>query len=225
MNEYYSQANQLSKADFISRVMGYLGVGLGLNVVGAYFGNLLLPALGSYYPMVMLVLLVAQLAMAFMIGRNLETRSTNSVRIMFVIYSTILGLTISAIISQYTSASVFFAFGTTAVVFISLCVIGRTTNLDLSRFGNILRVGLIVCIIVTLLNFFILRASMVETVLTYFETLLFMGLIAYDMQMIDRYYANSENENLAIYAALQLELDFINLLIRVLEIFGRRRDD
>ena len=118
------------------------------------------------------------------------------------------------------------AFITTSIVFASLAIIGKTTKIDLSRFGTMLLTGLIICIVVSLVNLLFFRASGIDMALCYVETLLFMGLIAYDMQMIDRYYSQSENENYAIYAALQLELDFINLLLRVLQMFGtRRRND
>ena len=85
--------------------------------------------------------------------------------------------------------------------------------------------GLVSCIILTIVNMLFFRASGLDIALCYIETLLFMGITVYDMQMIDRYYSQSESENFAIFAALQLELDFINLLIRVLEIFGVRRSD
>ena len=145
---------------------------------------------------------------------------------MFIAYSFINGMTLSVIIAIYTTASILMAFITTSVVFASLAVIGKTTRIDLSRFGTMFVTGLIICIIVSLVNLLFFRASGIDMALCYIETLLFMGLIAYDMQMIDRYYSQSQNENYAIYAALQLELDFINLLIRVLQIFGtRRRND
>ena len=136
-----------------------------------------------------------------------------------------MGLTISWIFEVYTDGSILFAFVTSAVVFISLSVIGRTTKVDLSRFGSLLFFGLLSCIIVSLLNLFIFRTSMMELVMAYVETLLFMGLIAYDAQMIERYYSGTDNENYAIFAALQLELDFVNLFLRILSIFGKNKDD
>ena len=229
MNEYnnydYEQVNRISRSDFLVNVFTYLGIGLGLNALGALLGYYFLPMLGDAYSIVMIVLIVIELAMAFMIGRNLEGRSTSSVRTMFTIYSFINGLTLSVIIAVYTTASLLMAFVTTTVVFVSLAIIGKTTRFDLSSFGRVFIVGLVICIIVSTLNMFLFKATGIEVALCYVETLLFMGLIAYDMQMIGRYYGQSDNENYAIYAALQLELDFINLLLRVLQLFGVRKDD
>ena len=226
MNNYDNTVRYVSRMDFLSSVFAYLGIGLGLSAVGAVGGYYLLPMLGGAYGIVMLALVITELVLAFVLGRGLGTRSTAAVRGMFIAYSFINGLTLSVILAYYTAGSIMFAFITSSIVFASLAVIGKTTKLDLSRFSTMLFTGLMICIVVSLVNLFIFKASGIDMVLCYVETLLFMGLIAYDMQMIDRYYSQSENENYAIFAALQLELDFINLLIRVLQIFGtRRRND
>ena len=226
MNNYDNTVRYVSRMDFLSSVFAYLGIGLGLSAVGAVGGYYLLPMLGGAYGIVMLALVIVELVLAFVLGRGLGTRSTAAVRGMFIAYSFINGLTLSVILAYYTAGSIMFAFITSSIVFASLAVIGKTTKLDLSRFSTMLFTGLMICIVVSLVNLFIFKASGIDMVLCYVETLLFMGLIAYDMQMIDRYYSQSENENYAIFAALQLELDFINLLIRVLQIFGtRRRND
>ncbi|MBO7676801.1 MAG: Bax inhibitor-1/YccA family protein [Erysipelotrichaceae bacterium] len=228
MNEYNNYDNTVkyvSRMDFLSRVYAYVGIGLGLSALGAIGGNYLLPRLGSAYGVVMFGLIIAELVLAFVLGRGIGTKSTSAVKGMFIAYSLINGLTLSVVLAYYTTASVLMAFTTTAVVFVSLAIIGKTTSLDLSRFGTVLMTGLIVSIVVSLVNVLFFRASGLDLALCYFEILLFMGLTAYDMQMIDRYYSQSQNENYAIYAALQLELDFINLLVRVLRIFGTRRSD
>ena len=227
MNDFenYQEINHVSRLDFFSKVMGYLALGLGLSAIGALAGNYMMPLLGQAYMFAMLFFMGAELVLAFVIGRNLERSSTASVRALFVTYSLINGITLSVILSIYTTASILMAFVTSAVVFGSLCMIGRTTKLDLTRMGTFFMAGLVSCIILSLANIFIFRASGLDIALCYIETLLFMGITVYDMQMIDRYYSQSESENLAIFAALQLELDFINLLIRVLQIFGVRNSD
>ncbi|MBQ6216974.1 MAG: Bax inhibitor-1/YccA family protein [Erysipelotrichaceae bacterium] len=227
MNDYqqFQEVRQLSRQDFFSRVMGYLAAGLGLSAAGAMAGNFILPLFGQAYMIAMLFFMAAELVLAFVIGKDLESRSTDSVRTLFIVYSFINGITLSVILSIYTAASILMAFITTAVVFSSLCIIGKTTKVDLTRFGAFFMTGLICCIILTLVNMLLFHASGLDIALCYIETLLFMGITAYDMQMIDRYYSQSESENFAIFAALQLELDFINLLIRVLQIFGVRSDD
>lgn len=226
MNNYDNTVRYVNRMDFLSSVFAYLGIGLGLSAVGAVGGYYLLPLLGEAYGFAMIIFAIAELVLVFVLGRNLGSRSTATVRGLFIAYSFINGLTLSVILAVYTAGSIMFAFITSSIVFASLAVIGKTTKIDLSRFGTMLLIGLVICVVVSLVNLFIFKASAIDMALCYIETLLFMGLIAYDMQMIDRYYAQSENENYAIYAALQLELDFINLMIRVLQIFGtRRRND
>ena len=227
MNDYqeFQEIRQLSRQDFFSRVLGYLAIGLGLSAAGALAGNYILPIFGQAYMFAMLFFMAAELVLAFVIGKDLDKRSTASVKTLFVVYSFINGITLSVILSIYTPGSILMAFVTTAIVFGSLCVIGKTTKADLTRFGPFFMTGLISCIILTLANILLFHASGLDIALCYIETLLFMGITVYDMQMIDRYYSQSESENFAIFAALQLELDFINLLIRVLEIFGVRAND
>ena len=227
MNNFdnYVEIDHISRTDFLSRVFTYLGLGLGLSAVGAYAGQYLLPLMGSAYMFGMLTLVIAEMVLAFMIGHDLERRDTATVRMMFIFYSLINGMTLSVVLAVYTAASVLFAFVTTAIVFGCMAIIGKTTKLDLSRFGTLFFTGMIACIVLSLANLFIFHASGMEIALCYIETILFLGLIAYDMQMIDRYYSQAENENYAIFAALQLELDFINLMLRVLRFFGVRKND
>ncbi|MCR4633353.1 MAG: Bax inhibitor-1/YccA family protein [Erysipelotrichaceae bacterium] len=224
MNDY-QEISRLSRPAFFNRVLGYLAVGLGLSALGAIAGNAILPMLGEGYMFAMLFFMVTELILAFVIGSKIDRYPTSTIRSLFIGYSLINGITLSVILAVYTTASILMALLTAAVVFGSLCMIGRTTKLDLTRMGSFFMTGLICCIVLTLANLWIFKASGLDIALCYIETLLFMGITVYDMQMIDRYYAQSESENLAIYAALQLELDFINLLIRILQIFGVRVDD
>ena len=221
----YTNTYVNDKSSFLTRVFTYLAVGLGLGALGAFAGVLLLNIMGSTFVILMLALMVAELVLVVVMSRNLDTRSLSSVRGMFIAYSFINGMTLSTLLLAYTSTSVVFAFLTTAVVFASLAIIGKTTKIDLTKFGSLLMVGLIVCLVMTIINALFIRSGSMDIVMCYVETFIFMGLIAYDTQMIDRYYGQTNNENFAIYAALQLELDFVNLFIRILQIFGRRRND
>lgn len=221
----YTDSYVADKSSFLSRVFTYLAIGLGLGALGAFAGVLLLNVMGSAFLILMLVLMVVEIVLVIALSRNLESKSLSSVRGMFIAYSFINGMTLSTLLLAYTTVSVVFAFLTTAVVFASLAIIGKTTKIDLSKFSSLFMVGLIVCLVMTLINALFIRSGQMDIVMCYVETFIFMGLIAYDTQMIDRYYSQSNNENFAIYAALQLELDFVNLFIRILQIFGRRRND
>ena len=194
MNNFDNTARYVSRMDFLSSVFAYLGIGLGLSALGAVAGYYLLPLAGRAYGLLMFVLMGAELAMAFMMGRGLNTRSTASVRGMFIAYSFINGMTLSVIIAIYTTASILMAFITTSVVFASLAVIGKTTRIDLSRFGTMFVTGLIICIIVSLVNLLFFRASGIDMALCYIETLLFMGLIAYLIRVLQIFGTRRRND-------------------------------
>ena len=104
-------------------------------------------------------------------------------------------------------------------------LLGYYTKMDLSKFGTFLLMALLAIIIASLLNVFIFKSASFDLGLNIIGILIFMGIMAYDVQNIKRLYAmNPNNENLAILGALELYLDFINVFIRLLEIFGKNND-
>ena len=114
--------------------------------------------------------------------------------------------------------------GLTSIIFIILAIFGYFTKIDLSKLGNFLLIGLLAIIIVSFINIFFLNA-IVDTVVLFVGTLLFLIFIAYDIQRI-KYLANSslDENKVAIIGALELYLDFINLFIRLLQIFGNSKE-
>ncbi len=216
--------------DFLNKTYLVLCLGLILSAAFAYLGSVLilvLPATAAIAAMV--IAIIAELVVAFTFTGRLMKMSRNTAWICYLLYSALTGISLSFVIMSYTASSVIQAFLSAAVLFACMAMIGYTTKLDLSRFGTMFLAGLVATLITSLLNIFLLHSSTVSLGLCYFGIILFLGLIAYDMQRLkDLYqqglYDSVIGEKLLIYGAFQLYLDFINLFLRLLRLFGRRRD-
>lgn len=146
--------------------------------------------------------------------------------LMFVLYSVINGVTLSSIFLIYTAESITQVFLITAGTFGAMAFIGYTTKKDLSSMGKYLLMALIGLIIATLVNIFF-KSSGMSMIISYVGVLIFVGLTAYDSQKIKEMcnsieYVDESAQKLALLGALTLYLDFINLFIYLLRIFGKR---
>jgi uncharacterized protein len=145
---------------------------------------------------------------------------------VFVVYAALNGVTLSGILLAYTKASLASTFFITAGTFAIMAFYGYTTKRDLTRLGNLLFMALIGLILASVVNLF-LHLAVVYWVLTYLGVLIFVGLIAYDTQKLKRLGSSAGGDSasrLAILGALSLYLDFINLFLFLLRIFGRQND-
>ena len=135
------------------------------------------------------------------------------------------GVTLSTIFALYELNSIVMLFIISALIFAVLAYYGRNTNNDLSSWGTILFAGLIAGIILSIINLF-LGNSMLDILIDWAMLVVFFGFTAYDMNKIKALELESDldQDKLHIYCAMQLYLDFINLFIRILSIFGKRRD-
>lgn len=172
-------------------------------------------------------LLIAELALVFGVSAAINRLSLLSATLMFILYSVINGVTMSCIFLLYEVSSIATVFFITAGTFGAMALIGYTTKTDLSSMGRILFMALIGLIIATLVNMFI-QSSGLTMVLSYIGVIVFVGLTAWDTQKIKVLLmqatdANEEAQKVALLGALTLYLDFVNLFIYLLRIFGRRR--
>ena len=142
-------------------------------------------------------------------------------KISFLLYSFVSGLTFSSIFVTYQLSSIMYVFLIAAVVFGIFALIGAYTKKDLSKLGTYLAMGLFGVILITIFNLFI-GSSTTVLILSIVSILIFIGYTAYDVQKILRLYDNSilPEDNLAIYGALELYLDFINIFLDLLQLFG-----
>ena len=144
---------------------------------------------------------------------------------MFLVYSVFTGFTLSIVFVVYTSASVVSTFLMTAAIFAALALYGLFTNRNLAPLGGFLIMSLFGMIFASIVNIF-LKSPMVDWIMTYGGIIIFSGLVAYDNQKLKAMCLMSDDSSLgklAIYGALSLYLDFINLFLRLLNVFGKRR--
>ena len=173
--------------------------------------------------------IIAELALVIYLSRRIMKMSATTATLSFALYAFLNGITLSVIFLAYTGATISLAFFTTAATFGAMSLYAMTTKRDLSGIGHYLMMGVIGIIVVSLINIFI-KSPAVYYMISYIGVLVFMGLTAYDTQTILKWSAQagssmSEEQyiKLSIMGALKLYLDFINIFLFLLRIFGRRR--
>jgi len=173
-------------------------------------------------------LVIGELALVFGLSAAINKLSLTTATLMFVIYAVINGLTLSFIFLVYTASSITSVFFITAGTFAVMAFFGYFTKTDLSSLGKILMMALIGIIIATIVNIFT-KSEGLAMILNYLGVLVFVGLTAYDSQKIKQMLmmapdAGEAAQKVALLGALSLYLDFINLFLYLLRIFGTRRD-
>lgn len=173
-------------------------------------------------------LLIGELALVWGVSAMIDRLSLTTATLLFVLYSVINGVTLSFIFLAYTYESVTSVFFITAGTFAAMALFGYFTKTDLSSIGRILFMALIGLIIATIVNIFV-KSSGLGMILNYVGVLIFVGLTAWDTQKIKQMLATAEDtgetaQKVALMGALSLYLDFINLFLYLLRIFGSSRD-
>lgn len=171
-------------------------------------------------------LIFAEFALVIGVSSAINRLSLTTATLMFILYSVINGALLSYIFLAYTASSVSTVFFITAGTFGAMALVGYTTKTDLTSLGKILFMALIGLIIATLVNVFI-KSSGMTLILSYIGVLVFVGLTAYDSQKIKQMLLQAPDagegaQKLALLGALTLYLDFVNLFIYLLRIFGKR---
>lgn len=173
-------------------------------------------------------LIIAQLAVVFVLSGMVHRLSSALATALFMLYSALTGLTLASIFLVYTYSSIASTFFVTAGMFGAMSFYGYTTKRDLSRFGSLLFMALIGILLASLVNFW-LKSPALMWAITYIGVVVFVGLTAYDTQKLKAIGETvdvNDKENLrrlSIMGALTLYLDFINLFLMLLRIFGNRR--
>lgn len=167
---------------------------------------------------------IIEIVIALVLGIRLAKMHPLTMKILYVIYSILTGVTFSVIFVAFEVSSLISIFIITAIIFALLAFYGYTTKRDLTKIGTIALIALLGIIIAGILNIFIFKSTMFDTVLTMLGVLIFIAYIAYDVNKVKQLMLVIGEEKAAVYGAFQLYLDFINLFIRLLELFGKRRD-
>ena len=173
------------------------------------------------------IALFAELGVVMWLSAALHRLSMTAATMLFILYSVLNGVTLSTIFMMYTTESIATTFLVTAGTFFVMSLIGYVTRIDLSRMGNILMMMLVGFIIATVVNIF-LASGTLYWILTYAGVIIFVGLTAWDTQKLKMIYLqhgtpDESGQKLALLGALTLYLDFVNLFLFLLRIFGDRR--
>jgi FtsH-binding integral membrane protein len=248
LDRRYAQGTTVGRAEtgvidqglraYMLRVYNYMGIGVAITGVVAYLtfamavvdtgAGLQLTSFGSfiYASAFKWVVIFAPLAMVFFLSARMNRMSLPSAQLAFWVFAALMGLSISTIFLAYAHASIARVFFITAASFGALSLYGYTTNKDLSAWGSFLFMGLIGIIIAMLVNLF-LASTALQFAISVIGVLIFAGLTAYDTQQIkEMYYVGDDGTvagRKAVMGALRLYLDFINLFMMLLSLFGDRR--
>lgn len=185
-----------------------------------------------YNPITMIVSFIAILAMAIIIPVGMKRRwlSPTMAVVLFFVFAGVMGMTLSSIFLVYTSTSIVSALVTTMALFGTMVVFGLTTKMDLMKYSTYFMIGLIGLVVAMVINIF-LQSSALEMLISIIGVIIFTALTAYDTQKIKRMAESYEVQSdsglaikVSVYGALELYLDFINLFLFLLRLFGGNRD-
>jgi len=173
------------------------------------------------------IVMLAPLGLVLWMSAGFQRMSASTMVLIFILFSVLLGASLSSIFLIYTGASIVKTFVITAGMFGTMAVVGYTTKTDLTKFGSLMFMGLIGIIIASVVNMF-MRSGTMDYIISFIGVLVFTGLTAYDVQKLKRIGSNVELESegtrkLTIMGALTLYLDFINLFLFLLRFFGNRK--
>ena len=242
MSSSQAQAAQidLGLRSYMLKVYNYMSSGVLLTGIVALIifkfaavtdgsGNIVgLTPLGNamYQSALMWVVALAPLGIVFYMSFGINKMSASKAQTVFWIFAALMGASLSSIFIVYTMPSIARVFFITSATFGAMSIYGYTTKRDLTKLGSFLMMGLIGIIIASIVNIF-MKSSMMYFVISILGVLIFVGLTAYDTQKIKNMYTASDSGELmgkkAVMGALTLYLDFINLFIMLLRLFGQRR--
>jgi FtsH-binding integral membrane protein len=220
----------LSLPVLLKKVYVWMAMALVISAITAY-GVATTPAIMTALiqsPGIMFGLAIAELALVIGINAGINKLSISTATLLFILFAAVNGATLSTIFLVYNVGSIVKVFLITAGTFGAMAVYGSTTKTDLSKMGGILMMALIGLIIATVVNIFV-KSQGFDLIISYIGVLLFVGLTAYDTQRIKRWlemgtYDGETGQKVALLGAMSLYLDFINLFLYLLRIFGNNRD-
>ncbi|MDW8758476.1 Bax inhibitor-1/YccA family protein [Streptococcus suis] len=225
-----NQVDNTALNRFFGKIYGVVAMGIGLSALVSFLAvtvfQQLLYSLLSAGSIVMMLVMLGQIALV-VTASTMATKNSPMALPMFLAYSVTNGLTISMVLMFYTTETVALAFLSAALMFAIMAVIGMTTKKNLSGMAQALRAALWGIMIASLINIF-LRSSGISFAMSIVSVLVFSGLIAYDNQRIRNVFeqtgGNVQN-GWVVSMALQLYLDFVNLFLNLLRIFGAMNRD
>jgi FtsH-binding integral membrane protein len=227
-------AQPLVAKSFIASVFSWMGIALGISAVTAYvFGNdmsymqYLINTTSSGLSGLGYIVMFAPIGLVLLMGFGINRLSSTALTAVFLIYSILMGMSLSFIFLAYTASSVYTIFIATGGMFGLMALVGYTTKTDLTKLGSLLFMALIGIVIASLVNMF-MHSSGLSYIISFIAVIVFTGLTAYDVQKLKDIGAQAEagtesTAKMSIMGALTLYLDFINLFLALLRLFGNRK--
>jgi uncharacterized protein len=221
---------EAEQARFITKVYGWMSIGLAITGAVAYLVSSSPAILQLIFgnKLIFFGLIIGELLMVGYLAAAVTRMSAATATLVYLLYAVLNGLTLSGIFIMYTGASIMGTFLITGGTFAAMSIYGYFTKQDLTRAGNLLFMALIGLVIASVVNIFF-RNPIMYWIITYAGILIFVGLTAYDTQKIKQMNiigneGTEEDHKEAIMGALTLYLDFINLFLYLLRLFGRSND-
>lgn len=228
-------ASQAVSRSFISGVFSWMGIALVISAITAYvFGtdasymSYLINTERGGLSVLGYIVMFAPIGLVLLMGFGINRLSVPALTGVFLVYSVLMGMSLSFIFLAYTQSVIYQVFLISAAMFGVMALLGYTTKTDLTKLGSLLFMALIGIVIASLVNMF-LRSPGFSYVISFIAVIVFTGLTAYDVQKLKQIGTQTEagteaTAKLSIMGALTLYLDFINLFLALLRIFGGRRD-
>lgn len=223
------RSTAFASSEYIRKVYGWMTIGLILTGVTAWYisGNRNISNMIFSSKYIWFGLIIAQLGVVIALSAAVQRMSAGMATLLFILYSVLTGITLSVIFLVYPIGTISNAFFTAAGMFLIMSLYGTFTKRDLTSWGTFLMMGLIGVVIATIVNIF-LKSSMMDFVISCIGVLVFTGLTAYDTQKLRALGSEMDMNDasgvrrMVILGALTLYLDFINLFLMLLRLFGGR---
>jgi FtsH-binding integral membrane protein len=214
----------IAQVSILNQSFAWMFVGLVLTALSSLFVASNPPLINGLMsnPILFYGLIFAELGLVFYLSLRITKMSFGAAIASFVGYAILNGVTLASIFLAYTATSIASVFFISALVFGGMALYGYTTKKDLTAIGSLALMALIGVIIATIVNIF-LKSTALNYVLSYLTVVIFIGLTAYDTQKLKNMHSTSMSQNLGVLGALMLYLDFINIFLSLLRIFGRSR--
>ena len=214
--------NMENNNKLFTKIYGWMFIGLLISFITGYYvstkQNMVYNLANGY-----LILALVEIGVCIWLSAGIRKMEIMTAKILYCLYSFLTGLTLSFMFVYFKLDSIVYVFGITSLVFAIMAIIGHYANIDLTKIGTILFMGLIGIVIASIINIFI-GSQAFDLGITIIGIIIFTLYIAYDIQKVKYISASLEEEKAAIICAFQLYLDFINLFIKLLRLLGKSKD-
>ncbi len=206
-----------------SKAFGWMFLGLLVTFLTGYIISTNIDILRVVLSIPFIIYCIVEIGLVIFLTARIHKISKTTAKICFIIYSFVTGLTFSTIFLVYEISSLIYVFGITSILFGIFAIIGHFTKIDLTKISTFLLMGLLGIIICSIINMFLGNESF-DLVITIISIIIFLAYVAYDIQKIKKLMNSFPEDNLPIFSALELYLDFINLFLNLLRLFGKRKN-